>query len=108
MTTIYGVDSTKPMTPLKVRDALVECFFQAHCENTELSDERQSTAIKREYCLNTVQNVFKKTGGDFDQPTKDSLIKAMQSLAEFSATFRNQAVIKKHFSEMMKLTNLLP
>ena len=29
---VYGVDGGQEITPTQVRDALVECFSQAHCE----------------------------------------------------------------------------
>ncbi len=28
---IYGVDVTKNVTPVMVRDAIIQCFYEAHC-----------------------------------------------------------------------------
>ena len=104
MTKTYGIDDSKTPTPLMVRDAIVECFFKAHCEASSLSDDE---SINRAYCQENVKKAFASTGGDFDKPTKESIMKAMEGLAEFAKGFRNQTVIKKHYGEIMKLVEKL-
>ena len=36
---IYGVDVTKNVTPVMVRDAIIQCFYEAHCNILELARE---------------------------------------------------------------------
>jgi len=103
---IYGVDLSAPVTPIMVRDAIVECFYEAHCIDTGLSDD--DPAPVKKYCADMVVDAFAKTGGDFENPTKDSIFVVLNQLAEFSKNFRSPAVVKQHFNEIMKLVALLP
>jgi len=98
---IYGVDLDKPITSLMARDALVECFFQAHCTDAGL--ETDDPAISKGYCQNLVRKVFTDSEGDFERPTKQSIINAIGKLKDFSANFRDQSVIQKNAGEMMKI-----
>lgn len=34
---IYGVDATKNVTHIMVRDAIIQCFYEAHCNVLELA-----------------------------------------------------------------------
>jgi uncharacterized protein YpuA (DUF1002 family) len=57
--------------------------------------------------LKIIAKMFEKTGGDFDHPTKESLVKALDGLAEFSKNFRNQEVVDKHYNEIKELVDKL-
>ncbi len=113
MPIIYGVDSEKPYTALDVRRALLTCFVEAHEEaaREELKDITESLPERAAYKLTRanieimVKNSFKKVGGDFDNPTKESIMKVMDALKDFSQQYRSQEVIKKHYDEMMTLVN---
>ena len=100
----YGIDTDKEITPLMVRDAIVECFYQAHCEASSLSEDEK---VNRAYCKENVKKAFNDSGGDFDKPSKESIMKAMEGLAEFAKGFRDQKVIEKHYNEIMQLVNKL-
>jgi hypothetical protein len=102
---VYGVDISQEVTPAQVRDALVECFNQAHCEMVELGDSDE--VLSKEYCKSIVKNAFKKVGGDFEIPTKDKLGEVVGHLAKFSETFRNKEVIEKHAGEIADLVGRL-
>ena len=103
---LYGVDLDKPITPLIVRDAIIECFYKAHCMDAQLSSGKDPE-IDKIYCGTIVKKAFKDTGGDFDKPTKESIMKVLGRLAEFAKTFRNPEIIKKHYNEIMELVNKL-
>ena len=115
MNTIYGVNPDKFFTPLQVRDAIVECFYQAHGEVEKkilkevALDFGQSglEKISRGHVERIVRRAFAETGGDYSQPDKNSIIKAMDWLADFSKNFRNQKTIKKHYEEIMQLVEKL-
>lgn len=51
MSIIYGVDTKEKITPEKVRDAIVECFYQAHQE-----------VLKNMYVVGDENLKFKKHG----------------------------------------------
>ncbi len=102
---IYGVDTTKELTPLMVRDAIVECFRQAHCEDTGV--DILEGKINAVYCKEIVQKAFADVGADFFEPSKEGILKAMRELSKFSAKFRDSRVIEKHYNEIMKLVDKL-
>jgi hypothetical protein len=83
-----------------VRDAICECFYEAHCKDAELSNEQ---SMGKPYCTQIVEKAFRDSGGDFEKPTKESIMNAMRNLAEFSKKFRNQEIIRKHTSQIMDL-----
>ncbi len=114
MPIVYGVDTTKPITPRDVRDAIVECFFLAHKEALEdmgdyaedLSPEDLEKA-KKSYIRVLIQKFFQDVQEDYDSPTKDSILKVLEKLKEFAAHFRKPEVIEKHYSEIMLLVSKL-
>lgn len=102
---VYGVDIDGTITPLMVRDAIVECFWEAHCMDTGIDDSEKDA--NRAYCKSTVEKAFADTQGDFNNPTKESIINCTKSLATFSKSFRDPSIIEKHFEEIMVLVNKL-
>lgn len=105
MTKLYGIDLEQEITPLIARDAIVQCFYEAHCEATELPEA--SDADNREYCGQLVRRAFESTDGDFDNPSKESINKAVNFLALYSKSFRDQEVIQKHYQEIKKILDLI-
>ena len=102
---IYGANADEKITPLVVRDAIVNCFFEAHCEDAGIMEEDK--ASNKEYCQSIVRKAFEDTGGDFDHPTKESIMKVMGQLAEFSKSFRDPKVIEKHYMQIKGLVDKL-
>jgi hypothetical protein len=105
MPTIYGIDTTKEITPIMVRDAILECFFQAHCFDTGIKTE--DSASTRNYCDQLVKKVFDSVGVNFANPTKDELLRVMKGLADFSKNFREPQVVISHFNEIKNLLDLI-
>lgn len=105
MEKVYGVDPAKKVTPLMVRGALVMCFNEAHCSQVGLVG--MGDAATTDYCIQIVKKAFDETGGDYNNPTKDSLTAVLPWLADFSKSFRNQEVIKKHMNEILGLIKLI-
>lgn len=98
---IYGIDIAKEVTSLMVRDAIVSCFFEAHC--ADLDVEEKDKEINKTYCKEIVKNAFEKVGSNFDNPNKEGIILAMNSLSEFAKKFRDQEFVQKNYNEIMKL-----
>lgn len=114
MTIIYGIDTEKPVNPSDVRDAIIECFSLAHDE--ELADlESYSQGIskndfeemKRINIRQMVRNYFAEVGGSYESPTKDSILKIIEKLKDFSDNFRDKSIIEKHFNEIKILVDKL-
>ncbi len=107
MTIIYGIDTDKQVNPSDVRDAIVECFTQAHSE--ALSDlENYNTSLnkpdfevmKRINVRQMIRNYFDEVGGNYENPNKDSIIKVLDKVKEFAENFRDKTTIEKHFNEI--------
>ena len=105
MTTIYGVDTNKEVTPEMVRDAIITCFCSAHSAQSEMQDTDKE--MTKQYCTQIVMKAFNETKGDFTHPTKQSLLTTLPWLADFSKSFRDQAVIQTHMHEIQSLITLL-
>jgi hypothetical protein len=110
MPEIYGVDTEKMVTPTAVRDAIIRCFVVAHKEilddMKDFGDFRSEKEFMEMKELNVelmIKKLFDDVGGDFDKPTKESLIKVCDKLAEFSKNFRKPEIIRKHYGEIMQL-----
>ena len=106
MTNVYGIDPSRPVTALMVRDAVISCFYEAHCAETGLSPDEKSPANK-EYCKTIIKKAFNDTGGNFDKPDKKSILGVLDNLIEFSKNFRDPSIIEKHHKEIMALVDKL-
>jgi hypothetical protein len=110
---IYGIDTCAIVTPLMVRDAIVSCFTEAHAK--ELNELREFGTITdeefekmKEMNIRTlIENTFRETGGDFENPTKESLSSMVEKLAEFARNFRDQKVVEEHYQNISKLIGCL-
>ena len=111
---IYGVDITKNVTSVMVRDAIIQCFYEAHCHVLDLAretfghpPEEKFEEMKKSHVTELVQDIFDRIGGDFNNPTKENLIKVVDNLKEFAKIYRKPDIIKKHVSEIIMLINKL-
>jgi hypothetical protein len=108
MSLIYGIDVTKEITPKIAVEALTNCFFEAHCKQTDLAPELgENSEVNKNYCVEIIKKAFFETGGDIENPTKDSVIKTLPWLAEFSKKFRDQEIIEKHMTQITKIIQLI-
>ena len=111
---IYGVDITKNVTPSMVRDAIIQCFYEAHCNVLELAREtfghppkKRFEEMKKTHVVELVHDIFHTIEGDFESPTKDDLLKVLEELKKFASIYRKPDVIDKHVSEIMVLIDKL-
>lgn len=108
---IYGVDLSGEITPIQVRDAIIKCFFQAQEEI--MGYMKKTTELKPETIeeLNVdiiIENAFEEAGGDFNNPTKETLIQVIMKLKEYAAdVFRDSETIEKHAGEIKQLIDKL-
>ncbi|MHB9019553.1 MAG: hypothetical protein ACYC3G_01595 [Minisyncoccota bacterium] len=109
---IYGIDMhAESATPEQVRDAIVQCFLRAHGDilkdfkSYENLSEEEFEKIKLTDVLTLIRNFFYETNGDFDKPTKESLLKVIDKLANFSRKFRSSEEVEEHHKELTSLIN---
>ncbi len=84
--TIYNVDISKEVTPIMVRDAIIECFTQTQQEVIESMKVISGLKSKEAKKINVdllIENAFDEVGGDFNNLTKESLIKVIMKLKKF-------------------------
>jgi len=98
---IYGVDLDQKVAPLIARDAVIECFRQAHCVDSGIAADDEN--MNQIYISAVIKKAFLDSGGDFDNPTKESIKKAIENLAEFAKNFRDPEIVKKHYDQIMKI-----
>lgn len=104
MNKIYGINPDGKITTLMIRDAICKCFYEAHCKDAQLSNEE---SMSQSYCTQIVKKSFQDSGGDFNSPTKQSILDALDNLADFSDKFRNKEIIDQHKKEILELVNKL-
>ncbi|MCF6277062.1 MAG: hypothetical protein L3J07_04490 [Candidatus Magasanikbacteria bacterium] len=105
---VYGVDTTKEVTPKDVRDATIKCFIKAHKEvlddmGEDGVDPKEIEKIKKMSIELQIKKTFEDVGADFDNPTKEDLLKACEKLAKFAENFRKPEIVNKHYSEIAGL-----
>lgn len=100
---IYGVDPSGVVTAPMVRDAMVECFYLAHCADTGLDDTSADKKDLRDYCRALVEDAFARAKADFDNPTKEGLLRVVEELKKFALNFRAPEVVNKHADEIRSL-----
>jgi hypothetical protein len=111
---IYGVDPESEFSTVDVRDAIIGCFVQAHGRVLEegreaikeLSEE-EFEKIKELNVEQLVRKLFDEIGVDYENPTKESLVKVCDRLREFAKNFRNQDMIRDNYNKIMKLVEKL-
>jgi len=108
---IYGVDLSGKITPIQVRDAIIKCFSQAQEELMEYMEETTELKpedIEKMYVDFIIEKTFEKVGGDFKNPTKETLIKVVMKLKEYAANvLRDPEIIEKHAGEIGQLIDKL-
>lgn len=92
----------KNITAKDVVTKLIDCFYQAHCQSEEFQQDDEKVSV--DYCRSIVKKAFEETGGGIDQPTKQSILKAMEYLKTFSLNFRNPKIVNQHFNQILQLT----
>ena len=108
---IYGVDLSGKITPVQVRDAIIKCFSLAQedlmkymKETTDFKPEN----IEKMYVNYIIEKAFEEIGGDFKNPTKETLIQVVNKLKVYArGMFRDPEIIKKHVVEIGQLIDKL-
>lgn len=109
---IYGINLNGKITPNMVRDAIVECYYQADLKvledlfyTSDFKSDEDEEGAKRKHVEVVIKKLFDDVNGDFNNPTKKSLIAVIDKCKEFAKYFRDQSVIQKHYTEILTLIN---
>ena len=104
----WVVDDTNlvNLDPLQVRDLLVECFYAAQRGMFRHLKEKAGLLISEEdirmRATSLVRLAFNKVGGDFNKPSKESLLRAMDYLAEIETSWGTPMDVVMHNARAMK------
>ncbi|KYK23878.1 hypothetical protein AYK24_06995 [Thermoplasmatales archaeon SG8-52-4] len=109
---IYGIDINQKVTPVMVRDAIIQCFYEAHCNVLELAKEsfgkpskKRFEEMKKIHVKDLIYDIFIKIEGDYNNPTKEDLLKVIENLKKFASFYRKPDIINKHVKEISQLIN---
>lgn len=95
------------LTPQHARDLVVECFFQAQREAMErtraaMGLDTNLDAVRAE-AESAVRNAFACTGGDFENPDKVSIERAVESLLQVARSMGTPADIMRHHEQQIAM-----
>jgi len=101
---LFGVDTDRSVTPKEALAALIVCYTDARCADAGLLTGESA----KKYCTKLVRQAFTDTQGDFDNPTKQSIIKAIELLSQNATGLHNQEIVRKHKDMMMQIIASIP
>ncbi|MBU1044519.1 MAG: hypothetical protein KJ915_09025 [Candidatus Omnitrophica bacterium] len=99
-------EDLKDLSPQKARDLIIKCFFEAQKETFKRAKQKFGKASDDSDILQRITSVVKLTfqqiNGDFDQPTKETLIKVIERLAAISASWGTPEDIIEHHKKQIE------
>lgn len=108
----YGVNLTDQITPIMVRDAIIACYYAADLEvldklfqMSDFHSQDESEQLKRKHVELMIKKFFYDVQGDFDHPTKESLINVINKCRALAYRFRDKQVIEGNHQRMLALIN---
>lgn len=100
------VKELRNITPIKIRNLIVECFYVAQGGTFKKIKQLAKTTFTDTDILNTttavVKIAFLESGGDFDKPTKEILTKVIEFLAVKAASWGTPKDIIEHHKSQIK------
>jgi hypothetical protein len=97
-----------------VRDAIIQCFYEAHCDVLELARDtfgqpprKKFEEMKKSHVKELVENIICNVGGDYNKPDKNCLINVLANLKKMASIYRRPEIINKHVNEINQLMNKL-
>ena len=88
------------VTPIKARDLIVKCFYEAQKETIAAAGktigQAQNDAELQNTVIGAVRLAFREAAGDFDHPNKGGLMAAVEILARKSQQWGTPPDIVQH------------
>ncbi len=105
-------DDLSDINPIKARDLIVKCFYEAQRETFRMARERITLSTSdediRKSVVQTIKSAFKEAGGDYDNPTQKSLTAVVQILAGKSSAWGTpDEIIEHHKGQIQMVLSLL-
>jgi hypothetical protein len=88
------------LTPQRARDLIIECF--AHAQHEMLSQRTDLDSVRAQAEIE-VRDAFARTGGDFDNPSKRSLERVVDALAEKALGASTPSEIVRHHEQQVAM-----
>ncbi|RMD59682.1 hypothetical protein D6821_00660 [Candidatus Parcubacteria bacterium] len=111
---LFGVKISNPPTPQEIKEAIVQCFLQAHQKQLKALKEfspQLTAAEEKTLKRTTIETLLKKLseqdGNDFDKPTKQGLLQLLDRLKNYASYFRDKKIIERHYQQIKQLVDLL-
>ncbi|MER2561640.1 MAG: hypothetical protein ABTQ32_13015 [Myxococcaceae bacterium] len=93
------------LTPVRARDLVVKCFLNAQLETFKRAATRLGSNTSVEQLQRTVEGAvwlaFRSTKGDFEHPTKETLMAAVMDLAGKAAAMGTPHDIVEHHKQQL-------
>ncbi|MBU1074672.1 hypothetical protein KJ733_01035 [Patescibacteria group bacterium] len=110
---LWGVELDSDYNSTDVRDAMLKCFVKANGDAIAKSgvmqlpeDENEKKKVIEQMTESFVKKAFEETGGDYNSPTKQSIMAALEKLKQYAAgQNHSQEMIEKHASEITKIAD---
>ncbi len=84
-------EDLKGLNPVKARDLIIKCFFEAQKETFASVKKELGTTPTEESIMNSVTSAirvaFKEANGSFDNPTKEDLSNVVQILSRKASSW---------------------
>ncbi len=95
----------KPATVENVKKALIECYVsvQKQAYGGKLPEE-----ITEDFLVNQLKCVFHSKGVDFDNPSKQDLLRIINELRGTLCCIAGEEKANEHYEKMKKLIERLP
>ncbi|MBU1087553.1 MAG: hypothetical protein KKD05_08590 [Candidatus Omnitrophica bacterium] len=105
-------EDLKDLNPQKARDLIIKCFFEAQKETFKRAKQKfgkssDDTDVSQRI-ISVVKLTFQQINADFDQPTKESLLKVIERLAAMSASWGTpEDIIEHHKKQIQRVLSQL-
>ncbi len=97
--------SLKNLDPIRARDLLIQCFLEAQRDAIRLAKQRlavpDSDATMRASAEGSLRAAFRRTGGNFDVPTRESLRLAAEDLGKTSVALGAPPEVVDHHQRLI-------
>ncbi len=111
---IYGISLEEEITPIKIRDAIIQCFCEADNEimnqlfqSSDFGSAEEGEEKKLKHVEILIKKMFHEVNGDFDNPTKESLVGVIDKCAEYAGAVRDKEMISHNYNAIMSLIERL-
>ncbi len=105
-------EALKGLTPEKLRDLIIECFYHAQKESIAHAKEKLGKTPTdeevRKSAINMVKLIFDRVNCDYNRPHKEGICKAVEELASMAKAWGTpDFIVEHHKKQILEACNLL-